>query len=63
MKKKVLIVLTMITMITISITSFICGTKTNTNDNINMNTIVDFETTEYGLMLYTNDGSGYYWER
>lgn len=60
MKKKILIV---ITMITISIASFICGTKTNTNDNINMNTIVDFEATEYGLMLYTDDGCGYYWER
>lgn len=30
---------------------------------INMETVVDFDATETGLMLYTSDGSGYYWER
>lgn len=60
MKKKILIVLTMVA---ISIVSFIGGTKTNTNDNINMNTVIDFEATDKGLMLYTEDGCGYYWER
>lgn len=34
-----------------------------TNETINMNDIVDFEATETGLMLYTSDGNGYYWER
>ena len=34
------------------------------NDNIvDMNTIVDFSATEYGLQLYFKDGSGYFWER
>lgn len=34
------------------------------DDNIvNMNTIVDFTATEYGLQLYFEDGSGYFWER
>ncbi|RKI86522.1 hypothetical protein D7V94_22675 [Parablautia intestinalis] len=33
------------------------------NDNIvDMNTIVDFSATEYGLQLYFEDGSGYFWE-
>lgn len=30
---------------------------------LDMETIVDFNATETGLMLYTQDGSGYYWER
>ena len=34
------------------------------DDNIvNMNTIVDFTATEYGLQLYFEDGTGYYLER
>lgn len=33
------------------------------NDYINMNDVTDFEATETGLMLYTSDGSGYYWEK
>ena len=33
------------------------------NDYINMNDVVDFKATDSGLMLYTSDGSGYYWER
>lgn len=34
------------------------------DDNIvDMNTIVDFSATEYGLQLYFEDGSGYFWER
>lgn len=30
---------------------------------IDMRTVIDFETSETGLQLYTNDGNGYYWER
>lgn len=30
---------------------------------LDMETVVDFAATETGLMLYTQDGSGYYWER
>ena len=33
------------------------------NRYINMETVTDFNVTETGLMLYTADGSGYYWER
>lgn len=33
------------------------------NDYINMNDVVDFKATDSGLMLYTSNGSGYYWER
>ena len=30
---------------------------------IDMRTIVNFESNENGLQLYTNDGNGYYWEK
>ena len=30
---------------------------------LNMETVTDFKTTETGLMLYTANGDGYYWER
>ena len=33
------------------------------DDIVDMNTIVDFTATEYGLQLYFEDGSGYFWER
>ena len=33
------------------------------DDIVEMNTIVDFSATEYGLQLYFEDGSGYFWER
>lgn len=33
------------------------------DDIVDMNTIVDFSATEYGLQLYFEDGTGYYWER
>ena len=33
------------------------------DDIVDMNTIVDFSATEYGLQLYFEDGSGYFWER
>ena len=34
------------------------------DDNIvDMNIVIDFTATEYGLQLYFEDGSGYYWER
>ena len=32
-------------------------------DIIDMNDVVDFDATETGLIIYTKDGSGYYWER
>lgn len=34
------------------------------NDDImDMNTVIDFSATEYGLQLYFEDGSGYFLER
>ena len=33
------------------------------DDIVDMNAIVDFSATEYGLQLYFEDGSGYYIER
>ena len=33
------------------------------DDIVNMNTVVDFSATEYGLQLYLEDGTGYFWER
>lgn len=33
------------------------------DDLVDMNTIIDFSATEYGLQLYFEDGSGYFWER
>ncbi len=34
------------------------------HDNIvDMDTVIDFSATEYGLQLYFEDGSGYFWER
>lgn len=33
------------------------------NNFVDMRQVVDFTATEYGLQLYLDDGSGYYWER
>ena len=33
------------------------------DDIVDMNTIVDFTATEYGLQLYFEDGTGYFRER
>lgn len=60
MRKKVL---TIITILAISIISFIGGTKINTEHSLNLKTVVGFDATETGLMLYTNDGNGYYLEK
>lgn len=37
--------------------------QTDNSDMLNMNTVTDFEATKTGLMLYTKDDSGYYWEK
>lgn len=39
------------------------ASQTNNSDMLNMNTVTDFEATKTGLMLYTKDDSGYYWEK
>lgn len=33
------------------------------NNYIDMRNVTDFETSENGLYLHLDDGSGYYWER
>lgn len=33
------------------------------DDLIDMGTVTDIETTKTGAMIWTGDGSGYYWER
>lgn len=46
------------------ISAFLFGRFTNINlDTINMNQVVDIQTSEYGAQIIFNDGSGYYWER
>lgn len=42
---------------------FVGKTLPSREKYLDMETIVDFDATETGLMLYTQDGSGYYWER
>lgn len=44
--------------------AFLLGKSMPDKENyLDMETVVDFDATETGLMLYTQDGSGYYWER
>lgn len=33
------------------------------DDIVNMDSVIDFSATEYGLQLYFEDGTGYFWER
>lgn len=48
----------------ISMAAFLLGKSMPDKENyLNMETVTDFKATETGLMLYTQDGSGYYWER
>ena len=32
-------------------------------DYLDMRSVTDFSATENGLMLYTGDGTGWYWEK
>lgn len=61
MKKKIAyIVLTL----ALTASAFLLGKSVPDKENyLNMENVVDFNATETGLMLYTQDGSGYYWER
>lgn len=61
MKKKIAyITLTM----ALTMSAFLLGKSMPDKENyLNMETVVDYAATETGLMLYTSDGSGYYWER
>ena len=61
MKKKIAyIVLTM----ALTASAFLLGMDLPNKENyLNMETVTDFDATEIGLMLYTANGDGYYWER
>lgn len=60
MKKIAYIVLTL----ALTASAFLLGKSMPDKENyLNMESITDFDATETGLMLYTQDGSGYYWER
>ena len=61
MKKKIAyIILTL----ALTASAFLLGKSVPNKENyLNMETVTDFKATETGLMLYTQDGSGYYWER
>lgn len=40
---------------------YICGKPGN--DFLNLATVTDFEATEHGVLLHTEDGNGYFIER
>lgn len=33
------------------------------NNYVDMRQVIDFNVSEYGLQLYLEDGTGYYWEK
>lgn len=35
----------------------------HSSNHLNMSNVTDFRATDTGLMLYTEDGAGWYWER
>ena len=48
----------------LTMSAFLLGKSMPDKENyINMESVVDFDATETGLMLYTANGDGYYWER
>lgn len=60
MKKIAYIVLTL----ALTASAFLLGKSMPDKENyLNMETVVDYAATETGLMLYTANGDGYYWER
>lgn len=61
MKKKITYIILTLALTT---SAFLLGKSMPDKENyINMETVTDFDATETGLILYTSDGSGYYWER
>lgn len=48
----------------ISMAAFLVGkSMPDANRYLDMERVTDYVGTETGLILYTEDGSGYYWER
>lgn len=35
----------------------------HSSNHLNMSNVTDFRATDTGLMLYAEDGAGWYWER
>lgn len=61
MKKKIIYIALTLALTT---SAFLLGKSMHDKENyINMESITDFDATETGLMLYTANGDGYYWER
>ena len=55
MKRKVLYILTVISF---SVSAFYMGQTINGNDNINLNTVIDYVQTADGIILHTADYNG-----
>ena len=61
MKKKITYIALILALTT---SAFLLGKSMPDKENyLNMETVTDFKATETGLMLYTSNGDGYYWER
>lgn len=51
-------------LICLIVAAFIIGRSfPDKNTYLNMTSVCDFKAMETGLMLYTENGDGYYWER
>ena len=60
MKKKIeYIIITAV----ISMAAFFVGKNMPSENYLNMETVTDYSASENRLMLYTSDGTGYYWEK
>lgn len=47
----------------ISMADFFVGKNMPSENYLNMETVTDYSASENRLMLYTSDGTGYYWEK
>lgn len=47
----------------ISMAAFFVGKNMLSENYLNMETVTDYSASENRLMLYTSDGTGYYWEK
>ena len=64
-RKLIILTLIIITIIISIFLGYLLGNlQAKSNEHcIDMQTVIDFDATETGLYLYTNDGNGYYWEK
>lgn len=56
------------TILTVIVTAIITAAVTTSyirckSNYLNMDSLISFDATETGLILYMEDGNGYYWER